>query len=612
MTSSGQSPDTRDQAAQDELPLVSQRIWELRYRHEGTDATLADTFHRVARAVAQTETDPDWARRFEALLASGRFLPGGRILAGAGTSRRVTLFNCFVMGVIQDSMEGIFSALEEGAVTMQQGGGVGYDFSTLRPRGERAHSTGQVATGPVSFMRVWDTMCATVQNTSERRGAMMATLRCDHPDIAEYIDAKSGGGALHSFNLSVQVSDEFMAAVAADRDFALVFPCDGLDQDKGDAPVEMRAWTGSAKPVACRVWRRVPARELWQRIVRAAHQTGEPGVIFVDRVNQWNNLWYRERISATNPCGELPLPPYGACNLGSLVLPRFVREPFTEQAAVDYDGLAAAAAEAVRFLDDVIDVSHFPLPEQTAEARATRRLGLGVTGLADALLMLGQRYDSQEARDTASAIMRAVAHAAYRASIDLARERGPFPALDVDRFLLSPFVAALPENLRLLIRSDGIRNGHLLAVAPAGTISLLAGNVSSGIEPIFRPRYQRLVNRLDGPAEKLELVDYALAVWEARAAAQAGPPPALIDAESLAPEAHLEMQAALQPFVDAAISKTVNLPAGYSFERVLGLFARAHAAGLKGLTVFPASSPLGRVLVADSGATCDALVCQGW
>jgi len=597
-------------AAGEPLPPVSQRIWELRYRQEGSEASLADTFRRVARAVAQPESDPEWAGRFEQLLLGQGFLPGGRILTGAGTSRRVTLFNCFVMGVVQDSMEGIFSALQESAITLQQGGGVGIDFSTLRPRGARAWSTGQVATGPVSFMRVWDTMCATLQNTSERRGAMMATLRCDHPDIEEYIDAKRGGGALASFNLSVQVSDEFMAAVAADRDFALVFPADGLADGEPGALVEMRAWTGSNGAVACRVWRRVRARELWQRIVRAAHQSGEPGVIFVDRVNQGNNLWYRERITATNPCGELPLPPYGACNLGSLILPRFVREPFTPRAVFDFDALAATAALAVRFLDDVIDVSHFPRPEQSAEARATRRLGLGVTGLADALLMLGRRYDSEEARQAAATIMRTVAHAAYRASIDLARERGSFPALDPDRFLLSPFVAALPEHLQMLIRSDGIRNGHLLAVAPAGTISLLAGNVSSGIEPIFRPRYQRVVQRLDGPPETLELTDYAVALFESLAGFDAGPPGAMVDASSMAPEAHLDMQAALQPYVDAAISKTVNLPAGYSFGGVLGLFERAHAAGLKGLTVFPANSPMGQVLLADSGAACDGIACQ--
>jgi ribonucleoside-diphosphate reductase alpha chain len=610
MTSHGQIRDATGESASQTLPPISQRIWELRYRQEGSDATLADTFRRVARAVAQAESDPDWAGRFETLLLGQRFLPGGRILAGAGTSRRVTLFNCFVMGVVQDSMEGIFSALQEGAVTLQQGGGVGTDFSTLRPRGARARSTGQVATGPVSFMRVWDTMCATLQNTSERRGAMMATLRCDHPDINEYIDAKRGGGALASFNLSVQVSDKLMDAVAADRDFALVFPVDSLDDGGQDGPVEMRMWTGSAGAVLCRVWRRVRARELWQRIVHAAHESGEPGVVFVDRVNQLNNLWYRERITATNPCGELPLPPYGACNLGSLVLPRFVRDPFTPRAAFDFDALATTAALAVRFLDDVIDISHFPLPEQAAEARATRRLGLGVTGLADALLMLGKRYDSEEARQAAAAIMRTIAHAAYRASIDLARERGPFPALDADRFLLSPFVAALPEHLQLLIRSDGIRNGHLLAVAPAGTISLLAGNVSSGIEPIFRPRYQRLVHRLDGPPETLELTDYALALFESTAGFDAGPPGAMVDASTLTPEAHLDMQAALQPYVDAAISKTVNLPPGYGFEGVLGLFERAHTAGLKGLTVFPANSPMGQVLVADSGAACDALACQ--
>jgi ribonucleoside-diphosphate reductase alpha chain len=573
-----------------QLTPIQRMIWERRYRAAG-ESHIDETWARVAGAVARAETSDGetWRRRFFELLASMRFLPGGRILAGAGTSRRVTLFNCFVMGPIDDSMEGICRALEEGALTMQQGGGVGYDFSALRPRGSRAHASGQVASGPVSFMRVWDAMCSTLQTTSERRGAMMATLRCDHPDIEEFIDAKrkahAGAGSLSTFNLSVLVTDAFVEAARAEAELPLRFGAE--------------------------VVRGVSARALWRHMLQAAADVGEPGLLFIDRVNQTNNLWYRERISATNPCGEVPLPSYGACNLGSLNLPLFVRGAFQPDASLDHGALAEAAALAVRFLDDVIDVSEFPLPAQAREARETRRLGLGITGLADTLVLLGLRYDSPEARRVAADVARTLTHAAYRASVALAAERGPFPALRLDDHLCGPLVSALPGDILLAMRGHGVRNSHLVAVAPAGTISLLAGNVSSGIEPIFRASYRRRVRGVGDERIEVELVDHAVALWRQRATAADSLPPAFVDARSVAPEAHVEMQAALQPFVDAAISKTVNLAPGSSVAEVELLAERAYARGLKGLTVFPAGSPIGEVLLADAGANegCDAPTC---
>jgi ribonucleoside-diphosphate reductase alpha chain len=567
---------------------LSRMIWEQRYRY-GDERDLEATWARVARAVAaREERDPDgWRRRFFDLLASMRFLPGGRILAGAGTDRRVTLFNCFVMGPIDDSMQGICRALAEGSLTMQQGGGVGYDFSTLRPRGARARASGHVASGPVSFMRVWDSMCATLQTTSERRGAMMATLRCDHPDIQEFIDAKRGSAAsLSCFNLSVQVTDAFIEAVRADAELPLRF--------------------------GAQVTRHVSARALWQRLLEAATEVGEPGILFIDQVNRANNLWYRERISGTNPCGEIPLPAYGACNLGSLNLPLFVRRAFSPEAAFDLGALAETAALAVRFLDDVIDVSAFPLPAQAEEARATRRLGLGVTGLADALVMLGKRYDSDAGRALAADVARTLAHAAYGGSIALAKERGPFPALRMADHLRGEYIRALPEGLRRDLGEIGVRNSHLIAFAPAGTISLLAGNVSSGVEPAFRATYRRRVRRAGGSAIELDVVDYAVARWRERAGSDGSLPPAFVDTRAIAPQAHVEMQVALQPFVDGAISKTVNLPAGCSVEEVRHLVDRACAGGLKGLTVFPAGSPIGEILIADGPAAqggCDAPAC---
>ncbi|MDA8256795.1 MAG: adenosylcobalamin-dependent ribonucleoside-diphosphate reductase [Betaproteobacteria bacterium] len=548
---------------------ISRHIWETRYRSAG-ETDIHASWKRVAQAIAAAEGQgrDAWAERFFSLLDGFRFLPGGRILAGAGTGHRVTLFNCFVMGEIADDLTSIFEALKEGALTMQQGGGVGYDFSTLRPAGTVAQATGSIASGPVSFMHIWDAMCATMLSTGARRGAMMATLRCDHPDIETFVDAKRDSAALRHFNLSVLVSDAFMAAVANDADWPLAFP--GLADT-----------------------RTVKARDLWQRIVRAAYDTAEPGVLFVDTINRDNTLADRETLSATNPCGEIPLPPYGACDLGSLNLAAFVISPYAADARLDLDALADAARLAVRFLDDVIDVSRYPLPEQAAQACRTRRIGLGITGLADALVLLGLGYDSDAARTLAAEVMRTLRDAAYRASIELAGEKGAFPAFDSGAFLASGFASRLPQDIRDAIAAHGIRNSHLLAIAPAGTISLLANNLSSGIEPVFAAEAERRVLGTDGRYRTHRVVDYACQLWR-----QQGEdlPPAFVEARQLDPLAHLQMQAALQPFVDNAISKTINVAADTPFERFEELYRRAHALGLKGCTVFRPNPVTGAIL----------------
>jgi ribonucleoside-diphosphate reductase alpha chain len=584
---------------------ISRHIWETRYRAAG-EPDIRASWRRVALALAQAEADARdaWAERFYALLDDFRFLPGGRILAGAGTGHRVTLFNCFVMGNVADDLEHIFEALKEGALTMQHGGGVGYDFSTLRPAGVVAQATGTIASGPVSFMHIWDAMCATMLSTGARRGAMMATLRCDHPDIETFVDAKRDPAVLRHFNLSVQVSDAFMQAVASDADWALVFPVH--DGEPGAAAAVRRRWTGAAAAVPCRVVRTVKARALWQRILRAAYDTAEPGVLFVDTINRDNTLARQETLTATNPCGEIPLPPYGACDLGSLNLAAFVAAPFAADARLDLDALAGAARLAVRFLDNVIDVSRYPLPAQADEAKRKRRVGLGITGLADALVLLGLAYDSEAARQLAARAMQTVRDAAYRASVELAREKGAFPALHREAFLESGFASRLPADIRDAIAVHGIRNSHLLAIAPAGTISLLANNCSSGIEPIFAAEAERRVLQADGAYRTHSVLDHAWQLWRRRG--ETGAPPAFVVAQALDPRAHLSMQAALQPFVDNAISKTINVAADIPFERFEDLYRQAHTLGLKGCTVFRPNLVTGAIL---SQASKERVQCCG-
>lgn len=577
---------------------IAEEIWQSRYRAPGDDSIHA-TWQRVARALAEPEGNRagHWADRFGAILSDFRFLPGGRILANAGVGDGATLYNCFVMGPVEDSVHGIFRALEESALALQSGGGIGVDFSTLRPAGRPARRTGNIASGPVSFMQLWDQMCATLLSTSLRRGAMMATLRCDHPDIERFITAKREGGLTH-FNLSVLVSEELLHAVDADADYPLLFPTDGANGE-----TLLRDWPGHDRPVPCRVHRRVRARELWDAILRAAYGYAEPGVLFIDRIRQLDNLGYCERITATNPCGEIPLPPYGACNLGSLNLTRFVQRPFGAEANLDLDAIAATVTVAVRMLDNVIDASPYPLPALRSQAQASRRVGLGITGLADTLILLGQRYGSERSLATAQTVMACVCHAAYRASVELAREKGPFPLYRRDPYLASPFVRSLPQDIRDAIATHGIRNSHLIAIAPTGTISLLADNLSSGIEPLYQLRYQRRVRRADGAHAVLPLESHALRQWRALHG-DAPLPDSFVDALHLAPEAHLLMQASLQPYVDNAISKTINVSADCPYERFAELYRQADRLGLKGCTVFRPNPVTGAVLTPESEPCC--------
>ena len=469
---------------------IAEQIWDMKYRFkqaDGTpiDATVRHSWHRIADALAAVETCPsDWAPKFYNALSDFKFLPAGRITAGAGTERSVTLFNCFVMGTIPDSMGGIFDMLKEAALTMQQGGGIGYDFTTIRPKGAKVKGVAADASGPLSFMDVWDSMCRTIMSAGSRRGAMMATMRCDHPDIEDFITAKKDPARLRMFNVSVLVTDDFMDAVKKNRSWELKF--------EG------------------KVFRTVKAAELWDQIMASTFEFAEPGVIFIDRINKANNLNYCETIAATNPCGEQPLPPYGACLLGSINMARLVSHPFEENAKLDETLMSDLVATAVRMMDNVVDASRFPLEAQAREAVAKRRIGLGVTGLADALLMVGQRYGSEEAAVQTGVWLKQIARAAYLASVDLAKEKGAFPLFDAEGYLASGAMQAMDDDVRTAIGKHGIRNALLTSIAPTGTISLYAGNVSSGIEPVFAYAYTRKVLQKDGSRTEEEFVDYAV------------------------------------------------------------------------------------------------------
>ena len=554
---------------------IAEQIWDMKYRFKDADGTpidrsVEDSWRRIARALAAVETDPAaWEERFFGALEDFRFLPAGRITAGAGTARSVTLFNCFVMGTIPDSMGGIFEMLKEAALTMQQGGGIGYDFSTIRPRGAAVSGVAADASGPLSFMDVWDAMCRTIMSAGSRRGAMMATMRCDHPDIEAFIAAKADAARLRMFNLSVLVTDAFMAAVKADAPWDLSF--------------------------GGKVYHTLPARDLWNRMMRATYDYAEPGVIFIDRINAMNNLAYCETIAATNPCGEQPLPPYGACLLGSINLARLVTEPFGKDAHLDAEALADLVALAVRMMDNVVDASKFPLPRQAEEARAKRRIGLGVTGLADALLMLGLRYGSEAAARQTEDWLHAIARAAYLASVDLAREKGAFPLFDAEKYLASGTMQQMDADVRAAIAEHGIRNALLTSIAPTGTISLYAGNVSSGIEPVFAYAYTRKVLQKDGSRSEEEVVDYAVQMWRDRFG-DAPLPDHFVNAQTLTPAEHVRMQAAAQKWVDSSISKTINCPEDIAFDAFKDVYLQAWESGCKGCTTYRPNDVTGSVL----------------
>ena len=554
---------------------IAEQIWDMKYRlkeADGTpiDKTVEDSWRRIASDLARVEKDPaQWEEKFYHALEDFKFLPAGRITAGAGTARKVTLFNCFVMGTIPDSMGGIFDMLKEAALTMQQGGGIGYDFSTLRPKGALVTGVAADASGPLSFMDVWDSMCRTIMSAGSRRGAMMATMRCDHPDIEDFITAKSDAARLRMFNVSVLVTDAFMEAVKADGQHDLVF--DG------------------------KTYKTVSARGLWDKIMQSTYDYAEPGVIFIDRINHANNLSYCETIAATNPCGEQPLPPYGACLLGSVNLARLVDNPFDDAAQLNEAALKDLVGTAVRMMDNVVDASNFPLEAQAQEARAKRRIGLGVTGLADALLMVGLRYGSDAAVTQTEDWLHQIARAAYLASVQLAKEKGAFPLFEAEPFLASGAMEKMDSDVRDAIRKDGIRNALLTSIAPTGTISLYAGNVSSGIEPVFAYAYTRKVLQKDGSRSEEEVVDYAVQMWRDKFG-DAELPDYFVNAQTLAPADHVKMQAAAQNWIDSSISKTINCPEDISFDAFKDVYLQAYELGCKGCTTYRPNAVTGSVL----------------
>ncbi|MFZ2652911.1 MAG: adenosylcobalamin-dependent ribonucleoside-diphosphate reductase [Burkholderiaceae bacterium] len=566
---------------------------------KGDERSVADVNRRVARALAQTESPEQrdaWEARFEQALAGG-FIPAGRIQSAAGTDLAATLINCFVQPVgdsisqLEDGYPGIYTALTEAAETMRRGGGVGYDFSRIRPRGAWVGSTRSNASGPVSYMHVFDRSCETVESAGARRGAQMGVLRCDHPDIEEFIHAKDSGD-LRNFNISVGVTDAFMDALRSDAEFELVHRAEPGPAQKAAGAYRQGGGQGLW------VYRKVQARALWEQVMRCTYDHAEPGVLFLDAINRDNNLAYCESIAASNPCGEQPLPSYGCCCLGSIDLTRFVLDPFEASARFDDAAFESIAKVAVRMLDNVLDVTVWPLAQQQEEARNKRRVGLGFTGLGDALVMLGLRYDTPQARACAAHIAQQLRDAAYDASIDLARERGTFPLFNADLYLSgSSFASRLPQALRERIRVHGLRNSHLLSIAPTGTISLaFADNASNGIEPAFSWSYTRKKRAADGSFEEFPVEDHAWRLYRHLRGSDAPLTPAFVSALEMSAASHAAMVAAVAPFIDTAISKTVNVPADYPYAEFQNLYIDAWQAGLKGLATYRPNAVLGAVL----------------
>ncbi|MRD47448.1 adenosylcobalamin-dependent ribonucleoside-diphosphate reductase [Caenimonas koreensis DSM 17982] len=574
-----------------------------KYLKPGEDNVEA-LFTRVARALASVESEASralWQERFHANLRAGA-IGAGRIMSAAGTDLQATLINCFVQpvgdciqGTDDGGYPGIYEALREAAETMRRGGGVGYDFSRIRPRGAGVSSTASIASGPCSYIDVFDHSCATVESAGARRGAQMGVLRIDHPDVPEFITAKRTPGRWSNFNVSIAVTDAFMQCLASGGNWELAHRAKpGQALLAAGAHQRADGWW---------VYRTLPARELWDMVMRSAYDFAEPGILFPDTINRDNNLRYCEDIAATNPCGEQPLPPYGCCDLGPVILPRFVRHPFGVggTAAFDFDAFATVVAVQVRALDNVLDLTFWPLAQQRAQAMDKRRIGVGFTGLGDALVMLGLRYDEAPGRDMAQAIARRMRDAAYEASVELAREKGAFPAFDAQRYLeKGTFASRLDARLQDAIREHGIRNSHLLSIAPTGTVSLaFADNASNGIEPAFSWTYTRKKRESDGSTSQYEVQDHAWRVYGALGGDTAQLPRAFVSALEMDAAAHIAMMKTVQPFVDTAISKTVNVPADCPFDDFKDMYAQAWRAQLKGLATYRPNSIVGSVLQAS-------------
>lgn len=564
---------------------ISEEIWKRKYRYSGggnipADKTYEDSWKRVAKAAAASEKDPlHWENEFYNVLKDFRFLPGGRIIANAGTARtEATMFNCYVMNKIADSIEGIFDTVKESALTQKQGGGVGFDFSTLRPKGSMILGCEAESSGPVSFMQVLDSTCRTIMSAGQRRGAQMGIMRCDHPDIEEFISAKRENAQLKMFNLSVAITDKFMQAVKNHEPWELVF--------------------------GGKVYKTVHAEALWDQIMKSTYDFAEPGFILIDKINEMNNLWYCEDIRATNPCGEQPLPPYGACLLGSINLTRFVSNAFEDNAEIDFAGIADTVKVAVRMLDNVIDMSNYPLEAQRREAESKRRMGIGLTGLADLFIFMKVPYGSSQAVDITGKIMQAITYSAYEASVELGVEKGVFEKFDAEKYCQGRFIQSLPEELQQKIRENGLRNSHLTSIAPTGTISLFAENVSSGLEPVFAYTYTRKIrNTTENDVSEMRVNDYAYKKYceymGRELIAVDTLPDYFSSVDKVTPEEHIAIQAELQKYVDSSISKTINIPADYPFEKFKDVYVKAYESGLKGCTTFRPSEFITGVLIKD-------------